>query len=150
MVKSTAPVSSSDDDHKSAQPSELLNESFEHPFQDNNDEDDYKNDKPVSSYFYFSSCKISFSFVILVLVFVLVFGFVLTVLLIFAASIIAGIKIAIKFGFWIDICIIASVHNEKPKAKKRSNTKRLMENLFWALVKENSKRDIIQHWPEKL
>ncbi|CEP13117.1 hypothetical protein [Parasitella parasitica] len=39
---------------------------------------------------------------------------------------------------------------EKPKAKKRSNTKRLMDNFFWALVKENSKRDIIQHWSDKL
>ncbi|CEP16417.1 hypothetical protein [Parasitella parasitica] len=25
-----------------------------------------------------------------------------------------------------------------------------MDNLFWALVKENSKRDIIQHWSDKL
>ncbi|CEP12731.1 hypothetical protein [Parasitella parasitica] len=39
---------------------------------------------------------------------------------------------------------------EKPKAKKRLNTKRLIDKLFWVLVKENSKSDIIQHWSDKL
>ncbi|CEP06844.1 hypothetical protein [Parasitella parasitica] len=39
---------------------------------------------------------------------------------------------------------------EKPKAKKRSNTKSLIDNLFWAIVKGNSKRDIIQDCSDKL